>query len=77
MLFDRLNVLLLQGESANRVQVGVKLTTNAFIRAGSVTVSTIVQMVQMKTDVVCFKLGFELSDQTQRKLYIIIIMIID
>ena len=58
MLFDRLNVLLLQGESANRVQVGVKLTTNAFHGIGFVTVTTIVQMVQMKTDVVCFKLGY-------------------
>ena len=55
MLF---NVLLLQGESANRVQVGVKLMINAFNGIGFVTVMTIVQMVQMKTDVVRFKLGY-------------------
>ena len=55
MLF---NVLLLQGESANLVQVGVKLMINAFNGIGFVTVTTIVQMVQMKTDVVRFKLGY-------------------
>ena len=37
--------------------IGAKLTTNAFMSIGFVTVMTIVQMVQMKSDVVCFKTG--------------------
>ena len=62
MCFDRLNVLLLQREIVNRIHLGAKLTTNVFMWIGSVTVMTIVQMVQMKTDVVCLKL---ISDKIQ------------
>ena len=51
-------MLLLQREIANRIHLGAKLTTNAFISMMSVTVTTIVQMVQMKPDVVRFKLGY-------------------
>ena len=58
MCFDRLNVLLLQRESVNRIHLGAKLTTNVFMSIISVTVMTIVQMVQMKPDVVRFKLGY-------------------
>ena len=55
-------MLLLQREIANRIHLGAKLTTNAFMSIGFVTVMTIVQMVQMKTDVVCLKL---ISDKIQ------------
>ena len=55
-------MLLLQREIANRIHLGAKLTTNVFMWIGFVTVMTIVQMVQMKTDVVCLKL---ISDKIQ------------